>query len=464
MAHRVPRAWRIVLLLVVGMASARSLGADELDATILRVFLKDGTAIASFGEYARVGDRIIFSMLLGAGSPPRLQLVNLPASAIDWASTSRYADAARYARYVASRADADYTALTNEVAKALNQIALASDTSAKLDVAMRVRRLLAHWPSQHYGYRAGNVQEMAMLLEEAISELRASAGERQFALSLVATAEPPSTSLLLPPPTVSETIEQGLAVANATDVAAERLSLLQTVASLVGEAVASLPGPWVTWARESVRQAIEIEARIEREYGQLARRLLGLANARAAHADVRGVESVVRAARRVDARLGGKRPDQMAALMAELDRRLDAARRLRLARDQWTLNIDHYRAYRREALPLFEQLDRNRADLEQIRSLAGPDVEALESLVRRLQASLARAAGIQAPADLQSLHATLVSALQLGANAARLRQAAARSASLPLAWDASAAAAGSLMLGGRARSALDRLMRPPERP
>lgn len=464
MAHRVPRLWRIVLLLVVGMASARPLGADELDATILRVFLKDGTAIASFGEYARVGDRIVFSMLLGAGSPPRLQLVNLPASAIDWASTSRYADAARSARYVASRADADYAALTNEVAKALNQIALASDASAKLDVAMRVRRLLADWPSQHYGYRAGNVQEMAMLLEEAISELRASAGERQFALSLVATAEPPSTSLLLPPPTVSETIEQGLAVANATDVAAERWSLLQTVASLVGEAAASLPGPWVTWARESVRQAIEIEARIEREYGQLVRRLLGLVNARAAHADVRGIESVVRAARRADVRLGGKRPDQMAALMAELDRRLDTARRLRLARDQWALNIDHYRAYRRDALPLFEQLDRNRADLEQIRSLAGPDVDALESLVRRLQASLARAGGIQAPADLQSLHATLVSALQLGANAARLRQAAARSASLPQAWDASAAAAGSLMLGGRARSALDRLMRPPERP
>ncbi|MBI1872311.1 MAG: hypothetical protein HYS05_00305 [Acidobacteria bacterium] len=464
MGCRVPRAWRGVLLIVVWMASVRSVRADEAQATILRVFLTDGTAVASFGEYARIGDRIVFSMLLGAGSPPRLQLVNLPASAIDWASTSRYADAARYAHYLATRSDADYASLTNEVAKALNQIALASDTHAKLDVAMRVRRLLAAWPAEHFGYRAGNIQEMAMLLEEAISELRASTGERQFALNLVATAEPPSTVMLLPSPTASETIEQGLAVAKTTDIIAERVSLLQTVATLVDEAAATLPGAWVTWARESVRQALEIEASIERQYGQLVRRLLGLANGRAARADVRGIESVVRAARRADARLGGKRPDQMAALMVELDQRLDAARRLRLARDQWTLNIDQYRAYRRDALPLFEQLDRTRADLEQIRSLAGPDVETLESLLRRLQASLARAGGIRVPIDLQGLHATLVSALHLGANAARLRQAAARSASLPQAWDASAAAAGSLMLSGRARSELDRLMRPPELP
>lgn len=458
------RVRHLVLLLVVWLACVRPLRADEPEATILRVFLKDGTAVASFGEYARIGDRIVFSMLLGAGSPPRLQLVNLPASVIDWASTSRYADAARYAHYLATRAETDYASLTNEVAKSLNQVALASDASAKLDLAMRVRRVLAEWPSQHYGYRAGNIQEMAMLLEEAISELRASSGERRFALSLVATAEAPPTSMLLPPPTAAEAIEQGLAVARTTDVAAERLSLLQTVASLVDDAAASLPAPWVTWARESVRRAMEIETTIEREYGQLVRRLLGLASTRAVRADVRGIESVIRAARRSDARLGGHRPDQMAALMAELDRRLDAARRLRLARDQWTLNIDHYRTYRRDARPLFGELDRNRAELEQIRSLAGPDVDVLDSLVRRLQAGLARASGMQAPADLQGLHATLISALQLGANAARLRQAAARSADLAQAWDASSAAAGSLMLAGRVRRELDRLMRPPELP
>ena len=55
-------------------------------ATLFRVFLNDGTAIVSYGEYARVGDRLVFSMPIGAvgadaGSPP-LHVVNLPVSAI----------------------------------------------------------------------------------------------------------------------------------------------------------------------------------------------------------------------------------------------------------------------------------------------------------------------------------------------------------------------------------------------
>lgn len=455
---------RLVLAMLVVLACAPGLVADDRSATILRVFLKDGTAIASFGEYARIDDRVVFSMLLGSGSPPQLQLVNLPASAIDWASTSRYADAARYAQYVATRAEADYAALTNEVAKALNRIALASDTSAKLDAATRVRRLLGEWPAWHYAYRSADIHEMTGLLDEAISELKASAGERQFALSLVAAVEPPATTVLLPPPSAAETIEQALAVARTSDVPAERLFLYQTIASLVDDAAASLPRAWTTWARESVRQALEIETKIEREYVQLMRRLLGLAETRAARADVRGLEAVVRNARRADAKLGNKRPGQMAALMAELDRKLDEARRLRLARDQWRLRIDQYRAYQRETAPLVEQLDRDRGDLEQIRSLAGPDVNVLAALLRRLQGGLARAASIRPPGDLQGLHATLVSALQLGASAARLRQAAAASANLPQAWDASSAAAGSLMLAGTARAELERVLRPPQLP
>ena len=31
-------------------------------ATLFRVFLNNGTAVVSYGEYARVGDRVVFSM------------------------------------------------------------------------------------------------------------------------------------------------------------------------------------------------------------------------------------------------------------------------------------------------------------------------------------------------------------------------------------------------------------------
>ena len=52
----------IVLAITLAAVSAR---ADE--ASLLRVFLVDGTTLTSFGEYARVGDRIVFSMPLGSG-------------------------------------------------------------------------------------------------------------------------------------------------------------------------------------------------------------------------------------------------------------------------------------------------------------------------------------------------------------------------------------------------------------
>src|SRR5262249_11876434 len=54
----------------------RGFGAD--DAAFLRVFLKDGTTLVSYGEFARVGDRVVFSMPLGGPQDnPELQPVNI---------------------------------------------------------------------------------------------------------------------------------------------------------------------------------------------------------------------------------------------------------------------------------------------------------------------------------------------------------------------------------------------------
>ena len=47
------------------------------DVTLLRVFLKDGTVLVSYGEPARVDDRVVFSMPTAATPNPPLHLVNL---------------------------------------------------------------------------------------------------------------------------------------------------------------------------------------------------------------------------------------------------------------------------------------------------------------------------------------------------------------------------------------------------
>src|SRR4051812_29179377 len=93
--------WLGVLLLAAGVR----LAAIE-NVTLFRVFLNDGTAVVSYGEFARVGDRVVFSMPIGAGGAassavPVLHVVNIPADAVDWPATSRYAESARFAHYVA---------------------------------------------------------------------------------------------------------------------------------------------------------------------------------------------------------------------------------------------------------------------------------------------------------------------------------------------------------------------------
>src|SRR5258708_36151650 len=96
--------------------------ALEAGATF-RVFLNDGHALPSYGEYALVGDRIVF--VLPIGDPQvkvELQLMSLPVSSIDLPRTSRYADAMRARSYASSRGPAEYSAVAAEVSLALAEL------------------------------------------------------------------------------------------------------------------------------------------------------------------------------------------------------------------------------------------------------------------------------------------------------------------------------------------------------
>src|SRR5438477_6531325 len=111
------RPWAAAIVAAVLAFPAGATAADE--ATLLRVFLTDGTSLVSYGEPAKVGDRIVFSMPTGSGPSPPLQLVDMPAARVDWDRTSRYAAAARATHYIQTQAESDYAALSNEVATTL---------------------------------------------------------------------------------------------------------------------------------------------------------------------------------------------------------------------------------------------------------------------------------------------------------------------------------------------------------
>ena len=55
--------WAGLALLVWAAAPA---AAENTDAVLHRIFLSDGDTLVSYGEYVRVGDRVIFSIPLGA--------------------------------------------------------------------------------------------------------------------------------------------------------------------------------------------------------------------------------------------------------------------------------------------------------------------------------------------------------------------------------------------------------------
>jgi hypothetical protein len=447
---------------VISIPSAAAAASD--DATLLRVFLTDGTSLVSYGEPAKVNDRVIFSMPTATTPNPPLHLVNLPASRVDWDRTSRYAATARASHYVETQAENDYAALSNDVASTLNEVALTAEPSQRLAIVQRARQTLADWPQSHFNYRAAEVRQMLGMLDEAIADLQASRSPGRYSLTLSAFSDPPAIvePLLPPPSTPREAIEQVLTAARTVDMSADRTSLLATAVAAIDLNKTTLPPEWAAAARGDATAEIEKEVRLDRSYQTLTAQMMTVANRRARNADVRGLERVVRVIHQRDAALGAKRPDALHSLIAAVEAKLDAARQLRLARDRYALRapaLMEYRVAIRTPIDLFAQL---KAPLEAVKALSGSAPSTLTSVQRTVAQILKLASAIAPPEELASAHALLISAVQLAGNAVEIRREAAMASNMARAWDASSAAAGALMLGARARSDIQALLRPPQ--
>src|SRR5215475_7031711 len=131
--HMFSTGWfRLVVFasLAAGVASSAFAGAiagQASDVTLYRVFLRDGSTLVSYGEFARVGDRVVVTLPIGGGEAPDLQLLSLPADTVDWEKTDAYADSARAMRYAQTHGPNDFANLTNAVTITLNDIAVEPD-------------------------------------------------------------------------------------------------------------------------------------------------------------------------------------------------------------------------------------------------------------------------------------------------------------------------------------------------
>ena len=87
---------------------------------------------------------------------------------------------------------------------------------------------------------------------------------------------------------------------------------------------------------------------------------------------------------RRDAQLGRKRPEEINALIEQVRIQLDAARKLRLARDRWQERAASFRVYKKSIAPVLDAMVRAQRSLDDIKRLAGSDAVVLVGLGNRL--------------------------------------------------------------------------------
>jgi hypothetical protein len=436
--------------------------ASAADAVLYRIFLREGGSVTSYGDYARVGESVVFSAPVGGSDDePALQLVTIPESAVDWDRTDRYAAAARAKRYADTRGETEFAQLSQDVTDALSKVSFTKDPAERLRIADGARRKLAEWPMRSYGYRAKDVAQLASVLDEVVSELRVAAGESRFDLTLVGgTVLPPPADELLPTPTDQERMEHALAVARLVTNPTERLALLRTLYRSLTSGEVS--GPWVPAMRSAVSRDLARELRVERAYGRLVTRTLAAADNHVRQGNVRGVETLLHSVLQADNELGRARPGTITSLLATLDARVEKARQARLTLDGWELRRGAIVAYRRSVSGPLATLARLRSWLQDVRELAGPSPAQLDRLEQRAALAQRQIAEFHPPSDLQGPHDLLIAASRMAALAATTRRRAIASGVMPTAWEASSAAAGALMMLDRAVEELETLSKRPQ--
>ena len=227
----------------------------------------------------------------------------------------------------------------------LNRVTQNVPVATRVALVEAARRTLAEWPAGHYNYRRAEVQQMLTLLDEVIADLRAASGGERFSLNMLVFADPPTIrEPLLPSPTEKETVEQTLSAARVVDTAADREDLLEDRADDHRPVRGSSCG-WAAKTRAAAVAQLVEERRVDQWSRLLTQGIMAVAGQQARMADVRGLQRLELRIEQRDRALGGKRPEVVSSLVAAVEAQLDAARRLRLARDRWALRAPVLRDY-----------------------------------------------------------------------------------------------------------------------
>ncbi|MGE0392767.1 MAG: hypothetical protein AB7I25_08110 [Vicinamibacterales bacterium] len=435
----------LTILAVVCVPAARAATTEA--PLLLRLFLTGGGALVSYGEYSRTPDLVVFAMPVGGPiEEPHVQVVSLPAAAIDWPRTEKYAAGARYHHYAATRGEEEYRQLTDEVARTLNLIASTTDPAAALQIAGRARLALLRWPQDHYDYRARDIEEIVWLIDESIGALRAKLGVGAFDVAL--TARTAEVEPVGPPPDPLrplDVLNGMLAAARVSPRSADRLVLLQAAAHYL-EAAKVLPPRELAPMRKTLRERMLGEQRVDARYAKWSAKVLRQASAAAARGRVGEVQTIASRILDDDRRMGQARPDVVGTVLTAVRQKAEEATTLRLQQDRRLMNRSLYTRYARAVGPFLQQIEKLQPVLEQIRRQEGPAPAELTRWMNRLAGGGNLLDKQSAPDGIAGSHGMLVGAWHLAEQALRSRQAAVAGGSTALSTEASSAAAGALLL------------------
>jgi hypothetical protein len=442
----------LAVALVGAIPAAQSPAVDA--SAVFRVFLKDGQALPSYGESAQVGDRVVFMLIIGAANAaPSTQLISLPAASVDVDRTRRYSDAIRLKLYAATRGEVDYAAMTQEVQRALAELTAITDPKMRLATAVAARKRLLDWAASTYGYRAADIQELVRLFDEVILELRAAAGETQFALDLRAGTAP-APEPLLAPPTLRESIQLALAASVAADSEEDRLAILRAASALVSGTDADL--------RTEVTRAMDLEAKATSAYEALAADLRARAAEARKKADVNALSNAIETLRARDRDLGGRRPQVVTALTVELDAMMTAARNYHEALERYTAVRRSLLDYERAVRPTMSGFDGLMPVLLAVRDGRYTAYERLVKSGVRLKGFLEALEQVSPPSELADVQSTFISAIRMADHACTRRRLAVATMNKIVDQEASSAAAGAMLLAAQAREQLVARLYPPK--
>ena len=433
-----------------------------------RLFLLDGEVLATLGEYTRVDDTVILQVPvgdIGSAGAPETRAVSIAASSVDWPRTDAYRESMRRAQFEQAGGERAYAAFTEEVAATLRDVALLPDPLERIRRLEAARVRLAQWPATHHGYRADEIAQTLSVVDDLLHGMRAAAGQQTFSLSLTAGPAPaqPASPSLLPAPTLQDVVAQALGLAPRVSDPAERLMLLESAGALLARP-SDLDPRWVRVHRKEVSRQIKKERSVTRAYEQLRGWMLDRTMRLMNSVDVRGLMRLREDVERRDARLSRQRPAEVASLLATLDTRLETARRQRLLLERWTEQrpaLERYAAVVTRHVAAGSALQRS---LEEIKALSGPEPSLLVQAEGQLAGSRADARLVAVPEHARPVQQLWLSAQQLAGRALQTRRAAVRSGELRQAWEASAAAAGALLLLQQLRADAPALARPPAPP